>query len=68
MARGVRYRLRQFTATAVKEHIRAQIEDTGGSPELTKNEIEWRASFATIGSTGIATWPTTGGRRRERLI
>jgi hypothetical protein len=32
--------LRQFTAPAVKEHIRSQIEDTGGSPELTKNEIE----------------------------
>jgi hypothetical protein len=40
MPRGIRYRLRQFTATAVKEHIRSQIEDTGGAPELTKNEIE----------------------------
>jgi hypothetical protein len=38
--RGIRYRLRQFTATAVKEHIRSQIEDTGGLPELTKKEIE----------------------------
>jgi len=38
--RGIRYGLRQFTATAVKEHIRSQIEDTSGSPELTKNEIE----------------------------
>jgi hypothetical protein len=38
--RGIRYRLRQFTATAVKEHIRSQIEDTDGSPELTDNEIE----------------------------
>jgi hypothetical protein len=38
--RGLRYQLRQFTATAVKEHIRSQVEDTGGSPELTKNEIE----------------------------
>jgi hypothetical protein len=40
MPRGIRYWLRQFTATAVKEHIRSQIEDTGGAPELTKNEIE----------------------------
>jgi hypothetical protein len=32
--------LRQFTASAVKEHIRSQIEDTTESPELTKNEIE----------------------------
>jgi len=38
--RGIRYGLRQFTATAVKEHLRSQIEDTGGSPELTKNEID----------------------------
>jgi hypothetical protein len=32
--------LRQFTATAVKEHIRSQIEDSSGSPELTTSEIE----------------------------
>jgi len=38
--RGIRYGLRQFTASAVKEHIRSQIEDTRESPELTKNEIE----------------------------
>ena len=31
--------LRQLTATAVKEHIRSQLEDTGGSPRLTENEI-----------------------------
>ena len=40
MPRGIRYWLRQFTASAVKEHIRAQIEDTGGAPELTKNEVD----------------------------
>ena len=38
--RGVTYLLRQFTATAVKEHLRSQIEDSGESPELTENEIE----------------------------
>jgi hypothetical protein len=37
--RGVRYLLRQFTATAVREHIRSQIESPG-APELTKNEID----------------------------
>jgi hypothetical protein len=37
--RGVRYLLRQFTATAVREHLRSQIEDAEGAPELTKNEI-----------------------------
>jgi hypothetical protein len=40
MARGVRYFLRQFTAAAVREHLRSQVEDSGGSPELTRNEIE----------------------------
>jgi len=35
----VRYLLRQFTATAVREHIRSQVEDSG-SPQLTRNEIE----------------------------
>ncbi len=37
--RGVRHFLRDFTAAAVREHLRSQIEDTGGSPELTKNEL-----------------------------
>jgi hypothetical protein len=39
MPRGARHLLRQFTALAVKEHLRSQIEDTDG-PQLTKNEIE----------------------------
>jgi hypothetical protein len=37
---GVRHFLRNFTATAVKEHLRSQLEDTGGSPELTDKEVE----------------------------
>ncbi|HUK93996.1 MAG TPA: hypothetical protein VLU96_02955 [Gaiellaceae bacterium] len=40
MLRRVRHFLREYTATAVKEHIRSEIEDTSGSPELTKREIE----------------------------
>jgi hypothetical protein len=40
MPRGVRHLLREFTATAVKEHLRSQVEDNAGSPELTKKEIE----------------------------
>ncbi len=55
--KGARYFLRNFSATAVKEHLRSQIEDTGGSPDLTKNELElmrfiyegsfdWRAFLA----------------------
>jgi hypothetical protein len=37
---GIREFLRNFTASAVKEHLRSEIEATGGSPDLTKNEIE----------------------------
>jgi hypothetical protein len=38
--RGVRYLLRQYTAMAVKEHIRSQVESSAAPPELTSNEIE----------------------------
>jgi hypothetical protein len=38
--KGIRHFLRDFTATAVREHLRSAIESTGGSPDLTKNEIE----------------------------
>ena len=37
--RGVRYFLRQYTAMAVKEHIRSQVE-VAAKPELTKREVE----------------------------
>jgi len=40
MPRGIRYMLRQFTARAVREHIRSQIEDEGSSSDLTEKEIE----------------------------
>jgi hypothetical protein len=38
--KGIRHFLRDFTASAVKEHLRSQIENTEGPPDLTKNEIE----------------------------
>jgi hypothetical protein len=38
--KGIRHFLRDFTASAVKEHLRSQVEDTEGPPELSKNEIE----------------------------
>jgi hypothetical protein len=38
--KGIRHFLRDFTASAVKEHLRSQIEDTEGPPGVTKNEIE----------------------------
>jgi hypothetical protein len=38
--RGVRHFLRQYTAMAVKEHIRSQVENQARPPELTTNEVE----------------------------
>jgi len=38
--RGVRHFLRDFTAKAVKEHLRSQVEGTAESPRLTGNEVE----------------------------
>jgi hypothetical protein len=37
---GVRSFLRNFTASAVREHLRSQVEDSEESPELTTNEVE----------------------------
>ena len=36
--RGLRYLLRNFTALAVKEHLRSQIDRAGAGAELTPNE------------------------------
>jgi hypothetical protein len=38
--KGVRHFMRDFTATAVREHLRSAADGAGGSPELTKNEVE----------------------------
>ncbi len=38
--KGVRHFMRNFTAKAVKEHLRSQLEDTVGSPVLTANELD----------------------------
>jgi hypothetical protein len=37
---GIRHFLRDFTASAVTEHLRSQIETGGESPALTKNEVK----------------------------
>jgi hypothetical protein len=37
---GIRHFLRNFTATAVREHLRSQIESTADAPSLTPKEIE----------------------------
>jgi hypothetical protein len=38
--KGIRHFFRNFTALAVKEHLRSQIEDAGSGAELTPKEIE----------------------------
>jgi len=38
--KGLRYRIRNYTALAVKEHLRAQIEQNASKAELTPNEVE----------------------------
>ena len=38
--REIRYFFRNFTALAVKEHLRSQIEREGTGAELTPNEVE----------------------------
>jgi hypothetical protein len=37
--KGFRHLLRNFTALAVKEHLRSQIERTEAGAELTPNEV-----------------------------
>ncbi|HET7808235.1 MAG TPA: hypothetical protein VFK71_07020 [Gaiellaceae bacterium] len=38
--KGIRYALRNFTARAVREHLRSQLDDAGTAAELTPNEVE----------------------------
>ena len=38
--RGIRWLLRDFTARAVREHLRSQADDRDGPPDLTPNETE----------------------------
>ena len=37
---GVRRFLRNFTASAVREHLRVHVESGKSAPELTPNEVE----------------------------
>jgi hypothetical protein len=37
--KGLRYSLRNFTALAVREHLRSQIERAESEAELTPNEV-----------------------------
>jgi hypothetical protein len=38
--KGIRYALRNFTAGAVKEHLRSQIEGAATGAALTPNEVD----------------------------
>ena len=38
--KGIRYLIRNFTALAVTEHLRSQIERAGHGAELTPNEVQ----------------------------
>jgi hypothetical protein len=51
----IRHFLRDFTASAVKEHLRSELAASGGAPELTKNEIELVRFTVKGRSTGTAT-------------
>jgi hypothetical protein len=38
--KGIRHFLRDFTASAVKEHLRSQLEAADRPPALTRNEVD----------------------------
>jgi len=38
--KGIRYLFRNFTALAVREHLRSQVERAGTAGDLTPNEVE----------------------------
>jgi hypothetical protein len=54
--------MRNFTATAVKEHLRSQLEDTGGKPKLTPKEVE----LVRFIREGSADWAGAMRRDQER--
>jgi len=53
--KGVRHLLRDFTARAVREHLRSQTEERDAPPQLTKNEVEL-VRFIRAGSFDWATF------------
>jgi hypothetical protein len=63
----IRHFLRDFTASAVKEHLRSQIEDRVGPPDLTKNEIEL-VRFIREGSFRLGRAPGRGFRLLTELV
>ena len=63
--RGLRYGLRQFTATAVKEHIRSQIEDKESALGRPLNEDEM---VALLRQTGHPLWVAARYQPQQSLI
>ena len=57
----MRWFLRDFTARAVREHLRSQAEDRDGPPELTPNEVELVRSIR----DGSFDWDAHLARRPE---
>jgi hypothetical protein len=51
--KGIRHFFRNFTALAVKEHLRSQLEDVGDRAELTSKEVEL-VHFATERSNQLS--------------
>jgi hypothetical protein len=62
--KGPRYLLRNFTALAVKEHLRSQIDDGGTRAALTPNEIEL-VRFAAARSEQLQELADTSAARRK---
>ena len=52
--KGIRHQLRDFTASAVKEHLRSAVDGADGAPALTANEIE----LVRFVCTGTFDWST----------
>lgn len=58
---GIRHFLRDFTATAVKEHLRSQL-DSAHTAELTRNEV----TLLRFLSERAADWQPLVGERPPR--
>ena len=60
--KGVRYALRNFTATAVREHLRSQLDRADDGAELTPKEVEL-VRFAAERSDRLAELATRSTRK-----
>jgi hypothetical protein len=74
--KGIRHFMRDFTATAVREHLRSAVATGGQAPDLTKNELalvrfmcegsfDWNA-FLAPSVHALDERATASGRARAR--